>query len=139
MGVDENVVIGTGLFIYGVEALSSRSEAFDANSFPDEIQSFVHRDAYDNQAPIAFFFESQNLIQRTMWGTGDLPLAPGDKGWSVSRLVRQSVFNKEAIIKEVIDAIKFDWHADDECWQQFEKIVQGNDVYYGKFLYRYFT
>ena len=138
MGVDELIVVGVGALIFNSK-LEIPEEA-DFNPY----DCFV-RDGYDKNTPLAFFYKSEYLMSADKRHSNQLPtrLDRKNDGWSITDL-DGDIYSKEEIIKYIINDANSQEGAESPQGKKFiadlEKYLRnGEDVYFGRFLYRYFS
>lgn len=144
MGVDEIVVIGTGILIYGVP---------HNNWEEDEFNPYDHffQDAYSKDAPL-FFTYKQKMLTDVFVSQQKLPNPKGE-GWSVTDInKKEKEYDLEEVLDKIIHLIKsIKYDGDDKeglmkfeeqqenFIKDFKKLVETKEFYIGKFLYRYFA
>ena len=139
MGVDESIVTGIGAVIFNSKLELPGEDDFK-NFTP---QDYFVNDAYDEKAPIVFFYESHVMNE---WAPGKNQFGRGVKtssSWSIADL-DGDIYKKETIIEKIIERIKSTDKKDDAKVKDFKEKVEkyldtSKDVYFGRFIYWYFS
>lgn len=137
MSVSEIVIIGTGAVIF-----NSTLEIPTKDNFMSWNPEDHHLPAYDSNYPVCFFFEQEVLYNRSS-NDPILPVKPGGKMFI--RKIGTDVYSKDLIIEAITERMIRSCEKEDDLHKVYDFTRELDDylshsfnVYFGKFIYRYF-
>jgi hypothetical protein len=139
MGVDESIVVGIGAVIFDDDLKLPTEDDFKAFTPND----YFFKDAYDEKAPIAFFYETHTLNK---WAPGKNQLPKNlytSERWSITDL-DGAIYDKAAIIEKILEQIVYEDPDDAVAVDLFKAKIRhylqnSEKVYFGRFIYWYFS